>query len=227
LENERAGALSTIGAPVEPAERNEPAGVTLHTGIDLPYSIDTNVLRGCIPVALDARRIIDGTSLEGDMKIIGLIVAGMGSLLLTGCSSDVPPGAPSKSGGPTSPSQQESTAQGNVKVDSVRVFIKDGRLQAFVQGEIGDGCTSLQPMKQTRDGNVVNVNVSSIRQGEVCTMIMQLLNGWVPLTGTFEPGAYTLRANAATIGFTLTRDGGGQLTISPAPGPVPDGPTYQ
>ena len=43
-------------------------------------------------------------------------------------------------------------------------------------------------MAQTRDGNTINVIVSSIRQGEVCTMIMQLLGGWVPLDGTFEPG---------------------------------------
>lgn len=160
------------------------------------------------------------------MRVSGLIVAGVGALLLTGCSSEKQPGGPTSTG-PTSPSQQESAAQGNVKVDSVRVFIKDGRVQAFVRGEIGDGCTRLQPMAQTRDGNTINVSVSSIRQGEVCTMIMQLLGGWVPLTGTFEPGTYTVRANAATAAFTLTRDGSGQLAISPDPGALPNGPTYQ
>jgi hypothetical protein len=160
------------------------------------------------------------------MKVRGWIVAGIGSLLLSGCASSSQPGS-SNGATPTSPSQQESATQGNVKVDSVRVFIKDGRVQAFVRGDIGDGCTKLQPMTQTRNGNAINVNVSSIRQGEVCTMIMQLLNGWVPLTGTFDPGAYTVRANAATAAFTLIRNDSGQLAISPDPGPLPDGPTYQ
>lgn len=161
------------------------------------------------------------------MKVSGLIAAGIGALLLTGCSSDSRPDGPGSSN-PTSPSQQETTtAQGNVKVDSVRAFIKDGRVQAFVRGEIGDGCTSLKPMTQTRDGNGINVSVSSIRQGEVCTMILQLLGGWVPITSTVEPGTYTLRANGATTSFTLARDDRGQLAITPDPGPLPEGPTYQ
>lgn len=159
------------------------------------------------------------------MKASGLIAAGIGALLLAGCSSESQPEGPN-TGNPTSPSQQETNAQGNVKVDSVRAFIKDGRVQAFVRGEIGDGCTSLKPMTQTREGNTINVSVSSIRQGEVCTMILQLLGGWVPITGTLEPGSYTLRANAATDAFTLTRDDSGRLTISPDPGPLPEGPTY-
>jgi hypothetical protein len=177
-------------------------------------------------VALEARRVIGGLLSGGGMRARGWIVAGIGSLLLTGCSSSTQPGS-ANGAAPTSPSQQGSAAQGNVKVDSVRVFIKDGRVQAFVRGDIGDGCTRLQPMAQTRNGNEINVNVSSIRQGEVCTMIMQLLNGWVPLTGTFEPGAYTVRANGATAAFVLTRDSSGQWAISPDPGLLPDGPTYQ
>jgi outer membrane biogenesis lipoprotein LolB len=162
------------------------------------------------------------------MKASGLFVAGVATLLLAaGCSSATQQNGPTNgASAPTAPSQQESATLGNVKVDGVRAYIKDGQVQVFVRGEIGDGCTRLQPMAQTRSGNTINVNVSSIRQGEVCTMIMQLLNGWVPLSGTLEPGTYTVRANAATATFTLTRDSGGQLTISPDPGPLPDGPTY-
>jgi hypothetical protein len=157
----------------------------------------------------------------------GLMLVGVASLALAACSSATKQnGSSNGAGAPTAPSQQEST-QGNVDVERVRVFVKDGRVQAFVQGKIGDGCTKLQPMSQTRSGNDVAVRVSSIRQGEICTMIMQLLNGWVPISGTFEPGTYTVRANAATTTFTLTRDGSGQLAISPDPGPLPDGPTYQ
>jgi hypothetical protein len=161
------------------------------------------------------------------MRGTGFVIAAVGSLVLAACSSTSKQGNSSNgAGAPTAPSQQESAAT-NVKVDRVRVFVKDGRVQAFVQGQIGDGCTKLQPMSQSRSGNELAVNVTSIRQGEVCTMIMQLLNGYVPLNGTFEPGTYTVRANTATATFTVTRDSSGQLAIDPDPGPLPDGPTYQ
>ena len=162
------------------------------------------------------------------MKVSMWMAPVAGALLLTACSSNKQQSGPSNgAGAPTAPSQQESATQGNVSVNGVQAFIKNGTVQVFVRGDIGDGCTKLQPMAQTRSGNAINVNVSSIRQGEVCTMIMQLLRGWVPLTGSFEPGTYTVRANTASTTFTLTRDGSGQLAISPDPGPLPDGPTYQ
>src|SRR5262245_35510855 len=97
---------------------------------------------------LGAKRKIGGAIPGGNMKITGLMVAVVGAFALAACSSTSKQSGPSNgAGAPTAPSQQES-APGNVEVERVRVFVKDGRVQAFLQGKIGDGCTKLQPMSQ-------------------------------------------------------------------------------
>jgi hypothetical protein len=55
-------------------------------------------------------------------------------------------------GNPTGPSQSIGTL-GRVNVTRVRAFIVNDRLQAFVEGEIGDGCTALHSITQERSGN--------------------------------------------------------------------------
>lgn len=156
------------------------------------------------------------------MKLSGLFVAGL-ALAVAGCSSSSGPGT-SGNGAPTSPSQQESATQGNVDVERVRVFIKEGRLQALAEGNLGDGCTKLQSVRQTRAGNAISIAVTSVREGEICTMIMQRLTEWVALDGPFEPGSYTVRANGASLAFRLVRDSAGALAVDPDPGPVPESP---
>jgi hypothetical protein len=73
---------------------------------------------------------------------------------------------------PSAPSGLEVPPAGNVDVTRVRAYMKDGRLQAFVQGELGDGCTRLERITQSRAGNSIDITVTSKREGEVCTMIL-------------------------------------------------------
>jgi hypothetical protein len=127
------------------------------------------------------------------------------------------------SGGPTAPSGLDAPATGNVRITRVRAFIKDGRPQAFLQGEIGDGCNSLQRINQQRTDSRFDITVTYRRQGEICTMIMQFLNEWVPLNGTFAPGNYVLRVNDSTFQFRLVSGPTG-LHIDPDPGPLPQPP---
>jgi hypothetical protein len=110
---------------------------------------------------------------------------------------------------------------GNVEITRVRVFIRDGRPQAYVEGNLGDGCTRLLPITQQRVASGVNITLSSVREGEVCTMIMQLVNDWIPLAGIDAPGSYTVRANRASIAFQLIAGPDGQLRVDPDPGPPP------
>ena len=132
-------------------------------------------------------------------------------------SSDTPGGIPS------APSRPPSSVAGHVNITRVQAFIKEGRIQAFVQGELGDGCTSLQSVKQRRTANMVEVTVTSRRQGETCTMIMQYVNEWVALEGPFGPGDYSVRANTRTVQFRVVAAETG-LRIEPDPGPVPQPP---
>ncbi len=126
---------------------------------------------------------------------------------------------------PGGPSAVTSPTGGDVRVTRVRAFIKDGRPQAFVEGELGDGCTALDNVSQRRRGNDVDITVRFRREGEVCTMILQFVHHWVPLDGPFTPGDYTVRANAQTMQFQLMAGDQG-LRIRPDPGPLPQPPYF-
>jgi hypothetical protein len=140
--------------------------------------------------------------------------------------SDAPPSgafAGAAGGGPTAPSRV--SAEGHrVKVTRVRVFMKDGRPQAYVEGELGDGCTFLESLSQRRSGNTFTLTVTAVRQGDVCTQQMQYLDAWVALDGAFVPGAYRVRANDAAIRVDLVAGPGGELRVEPDPGPLPQFP---
>lgn len=150
-----------------------------------------------------------------------LILTAMVSAACSSSGTDINTGT----GAPTAPSGLNPGTGGMVKIVRARVFIRDGRPQAFLEGEIGDGCNSLQPLAQQRDGNTIDVSVTYRRQGEVCTMIMQLLNQWLPLDGAFATGAYLLRVNDQRVPFQLAGVEGG-LRIEPDPGPVPQPPYF-
>jgi hypothetical protein len=108
-----------------------------------------------------------------------------------------------------------------VRVTRVRAFIKDGVPQAYVEGDIGDGCTKLDSITQTRSANTTTITATLRRQGQQCTMIMQYLNRWVALEGSFTPGEYVVRANDAAVSFRLVAGDGGALRVEPDPGPLP------
>lgn len=150
-----------------------------------------------------------------------LVVMGA-ALAAAGCSSSQGERDGGGIGSPTGPSRSGSAATlGNVDVTQVRVFLKDGRVQAFAEGNLGGGCTRLESVTQRRTDNTILITVRSVTEGEMCTMIMQMLREWVPLEGTFEPGDYVLRANNARTEFTLLRGPDGRLQIDPAQGPLP------
>jgi hypothetical protein len=108
-----------------------------------------------------------------------------------------------------------------MRVTRVRVYMREDRPQAYVEGEIGDGCNRLDSITQARATNTVTITATLRRQGQQCTMIMQYLNRWVPLDGSFAPGEYIVRANSAEAAFRLVAGGEGALRIEPDPGPPP------
>jgi hypothetical protein len=111
-----------------------------------------------------------------------------------------------------------------VRVTRVRVFMREGRPQAYVEGEIGDGCSRLDSITQERTANVVTITATLRRQGQQCTMVMQYLNRWVPLDGSFAPGEYVVRANSAALAFRLVAGRDGTLRVEPDPGALPRDP---
>lgn len=156
------------------------------------------------------------------MRRDGFIVILTVAALIAACSSSGTNGG-AGTAAPTTPSGLNPVSAGDVRITRARVFIRDGRPQAFLEGEIGDGCNSLQPITQQREGNTVDVSVTYRREGQVCTMIMQLLNQWLPLDGPFPPGAYVLRVNDQRIPFQVAGTAGA-IRVEPDPGPLPQPP---
>ena len=89
-----------------------------------------------------------------------------------GCSTLVQDGEGGLLDGPTAPSRLGADSDRLVEVERVRVYVRDGRLQAFVEGPLGDGCTSLKGVTQTRAENEPRIRLTSVRVGEVCTMML-------------------------------------------------------
>lgn len=93
------------------------------------------------------------------------------------------------------------------RVTDVMVEVRESspvQVVAHIQGELGDGCTSLGTITQSRDGNVIEVSVPAVHSGaEVCTMILQLVDERVQLDGPFPPGDYTVRVNGVEHQFSI------------------------
>ena len=79
----------------------------------------------------------------------------------------------------------------------------------FCRVKSATAATRSRGSAQQRTDSTFDISVTYKRQGEICTMIMQLLNEWVPLNGTFAPGSYTLRVNDTNVGFRRRADSAG------------------
>ena len=80
---------------------------------------------------------------------------------MAGCASST--GTENGSGlgtSPTEPSQIGQDGRGPVRVTRVRVFMKEGRPQAYVEGEIGDGCSRLDSITQERTAKTVAITAA-------------------------------------------------------------------
>lgn len=98
------------------------------------------------------------------------------------------------------------------------VLMESWPLQASVQidGELGDGCTELEPITTKRDGDTFIVTVKTTRPADaVCTMELRLFSEPVMLDILgLEAGTYTVDVNGVTDTFTLDQDN----VMQPEPG---------
>jgi len=91
-----------------------------------------------------------------------------------------------------------------ITIDSVSVQLSGdpARPVARVRGVVGDGCSSLHSVSQTRAGSAVTVTILRERPKDaICTQLAKLYDERIPLDGSFPPGRYTLRVNAFETAF--------------------------
>jgi hypothetical protein len=124
---------------------------------------------------------------------------------------------------PVAPSPLEPGAF-SIRLERVRVFIKDGRPQAYVEAPLGDSCNSLRRVDQHRSSNAISLTMTGNRTGGPCAYLMQYIKQWIALEGAFPSGAYTLRVNDMRVNFTILTGAAGELQIEPDPGPLPSDP---
>jgi hypothetical protein len=113
------------------------------------------------------------------------------------------------SNGPSSPSPGRAVVLQPIEIESVVPSIDATRPASVtiqVAGELGGGCDSLHAIEQQRQGSSVLVSITRSRitgPDVFCTMILKLYRERLRLTGTFNPGEYTVRVNTVTTTFRV------------------------
>lgn len=77
---------------------------------------------------------------------------------------------------------------------------------AVIEGLIGDSCNALDSVTQSRDANVISIQINVRRTtdpNEACAELAQMYNETLPLEGEFPPGDYTLLVNGTARTFSI------------------------
>jgi inhibitor of cysteine peptidase len=96
---------------------------------------------------------------------------------------------------------------GTLPVESVDVVVLESfpyQLRARVRGYLPDGCTRLDDVRQSREGNVINVAITTLRERDaICIQRIEVVERTIALEGGYLPGDYVLRVNGLERRFTL------------------------
>jgi len=142
-----------------------------------------------------------------------VLVLGIVTLLaLVGCGPAAGPSA-------TPPAGQGGIIRGEATVESIDVLIMESfpvQVNAVVRGSLGDGCTTLDPVTTTREGNTFRIRLTTQRPADaVCTLALVPFEEVVSLDVLGLPaGVYTVDANGVTETFELAID---NVPAEPAP----------
>ncbi len=96
-------------------------------------------------------------------------------------------------GHPSSPS-----GDGLLPVEEVVVHIAEShpvQVRAQVVGYLPDGCTSLGDITQDRAGHTFSIMITTRRSSGYCVQVIEAVEKWIPLVGSFPPGDYLLQVN--------------------------------
>jgi inhibitor of cysteine peptidase len=112
-----------------------------------------------------------------------------------------------KSSDPTRPIRQEARVTG-VSVQILESF--PVRARAVVQGELPDGCTTIDSIEQSREGNEFRLRILTTRPADAfCTQVLVLFEETIPLeVRGLTAGEYLVVANGVAATFRLEVDNG-------------------
>jgi len=105
------------------------------------------------------------------------------------------------------PDPSEAIGIAPIQIDQVEVEIRESfppQVAAHIIGTIGDGCSYLHAVKQTRDGNTITLSIERARRSaDICTLIARLYDETIRLEGEFPAGNYTLIVNDVETAFRI------------------------
>lgn len=112
---------------------------------------------------------------------------------------------------PTTDEGHEDVLIEDAVIKSVQIMIMESwplQAAAQVEGELGDGCTTLGPITKGREGNTFRISVKTTRPAEaVCTQILQTFSETITLDiEGLQAGTYTVDVNGVRETFTLEQD---------------------
>ena len=124
------------------------------------------------------------------------------------------PNAPVSSDDPTptpEPTLSGDLVIGTAIVNSVDLLMMESfplQMNASIQGDFPDGCTSLGGVTQEQAGNVINITVMTTRPADqMCDQALAPFTESVPVDIYGLPaGEYTVNVNGVTATFTLDMD---------------------
>lgn len=94
-----------------------------------------------------------------------------------------------------------------IQIDSVVVTVGTGEpveVTARITGVIGDGCAQLLPVRQSRQGSAIAIDIERRRpRGAICILIGKLYDQTHRLPGEFPSGDYELRVNGRAYPFRV------------------------
>jgi len=115
----------------------------------------------------------------------------------------------------------------DMPVDDISIQLLESfplQVHIEVNGILNDGCTTINEITQKRDGNTINIKITTKRpQDAVCIQVAKLVTERIALEGGFLPGHYKLIVNGVEKEFDIQGeviDAGngilqGEVTIGP------------
>ncbi|HYF64684.1 MAG TPA: hypothetical protein VD886_17800 [Herpetosiphonaceae bacterium] len=141
----------------------------------------------------------------------------LAAALLAGCGTaeTSPTATPATGGQPTaapaaSPTPAVDMAKFDLKpmpIDSVEVQIRESQppqVAVMVSGTLSDKCTFFHEATQVRNGNTIEVTVTTMREKDaMCAQMIEFSTQTIALEGDFPPGDYTVLVNGVEQKFKI------------------------
>jgi len=138
-----------------------------------------------------------------------IVVLAVLSLIVAGCARVAVP-APSMPRAPTStPGGQVIT--GVARVEEIEILILESfpvQVHVVARGNLPDGCTTIDQVKQERHGDTFVVTIATVRPADrACTEALVPFEEVIPLDVVgLEAGTYTVEVNGVRGTFELAVD---------------------